>query len=168
MLTFLPLLLLHPSHSYWPPHPSHSLGHQSPLHRNQNSPGGVHVDVVPVGDVLVVDDGGGDAGVAVRAADQGEERLEELLGEALHDALGGHAEHLHLPLVRLRHAVALEPVLVAALLLAHLAVPPQLLQALRLDPVRDRLRRQELVLPHRTAAAPADQLGEDLFISGGE
>jgi len=133
------------------------------------------VDVVPVGDVLVVDDGGGDAGVAVRAADQGEERLEELLGEALHDALGRHAEHLHLPLVRLRHAVALEPVLVAALLLAHLAVPPQLLQALRLDPVRDRLRRQELVLPHRAAAAaPADQLGEGggalcrFVYSGGE
>jgi hypothetical protein len=70
------------------------------------------VDVVSVGDVVVVGDGGGDAGAAVSAADQGEEGLEELLGEAAHDALWRHAEHL--PLVRLRQFVALEPVLVAA------------------------------------------------------
>jgi hypothetical protein len=54
--------------------------------------------------------------------------------------------------------VALEPVLIAALLLAHLAVPPQLLQTLRLDPVRDPLRRQEIRLPHR--AAPGVQAGQ--------
>ena len=51
-------------------------------------------------------------------------------------AVGVLAEDLHLALVALAHAVALEPVLVPALLLAHLAVPPQLLQPFRLDSVR--------------------------------
>ena len=44
--------------------------------------------------------------------------------------------------------VALEAVLVAALLLAALTVPPQLLQTLRLDPVADGFRCQEAVLGH--------------------
>lgn len=48
----------------------------------------------------------------------------------------------------LAHAVALEAVLVAALLLAHLAVPPELLEAFGFDSVRDCLRRQEIVLAH--------------------
>ena len=48
----------------------------------------------------------------MRAAEQGEELLEELVGEAVNDAIGRLAEDGHLPLVRLRHAVALEAVLV--------------------------------------------------------
>ena len=51
--------------------------------------------------------------------------------------------------VALAHAVALEAVLVAALLLAHLAVPPELLENFRLDAVSDGFRRQEVALPHR-------------------
>ena len=54
----------------------------------------------------------------------------------------------HLPQVGLAARVALEPVLIAALLLTHLAVPPKLLEALRLYLIRDRLGRQELVLAH--------------------
>ena len=59
-------------------------------------------------------------------------------------------KHLHLPQVRLGLAVALEAVLVAALLLAHLAKPAELLQPLGLDPVADRLGREEarLLLAH--------------------
>jgi hypothetical protein len=44
--------------------------------------------------------------------------------------------------------VALETVLVSALLLAHLAVPAQLLQPLRLDPVGNPLRGPHVVLTH--------------------
>ena len=44
--------------------------------------------------------------------------------------------------------MALEAVLIAALLLAHLAVPFELLQALGLDAVGDSLRRQKLILAH--------------------
>lgn len=54
------------------------------------------------------------------------------------------AEHHHLALVAVRAEVAFEAVLVTALLAAHLAVPSQLLQALRLDAVRDLRRAQHL------------------------
>jgi hypothetical protein len=51
-------------------------------------------------------------------------------------AWGGDASHL-------------ESILIAALLLAHLAIPAQLLQALGLDAIGDRLGRQEAsALPH--------------------
>jgi hypothetical protein len=64
-----------------------------------------------------------------------------LLAQTLHhnvNLLGGVlTEDLHLPLLALAHAVAL---LLAALLL----------EPLRFDPVRYRLPRQELVLPHRS------------------
>lgn len=46
--------------------------------------------------------------------------------------MGVLGEDPHLPQVALGRGVALEPVLVAALLLAHLAVPLELLQAFRL------------------------------------
>ena len=46
--------------------------------------------------------------------------LLKLLGEAVDEAPLRLAEDLHLALVRLAHGVAFEPVLVAALLLAHL------------------------------------------------
>ncbi|GER47140.1 glycolate oxidase iron-sulfur subunit [Striga asiatica] len=110
--------------------------------------GGVHVDVVAIGDVLVVDDGGGDAAESVAALHVFEEGGLELLRVAVDDAGGVLAEDLHLALVGFAHAVALETVLVPALLLAHLAVPPELLEALGLDPVRDRLWGKEFVLSH--------------------
>lgn len=106
------------------------------------------MDVVAVVDVLVVDDGGGDAAEAVAPLHVLQEAGLELLRVALDDAVGVLAEDEHLALVALAHAVALEAVLVAALLLAHLAVPPELLQPLRLDSVRDCLGRQKVVLPH--------------------
>lgn len=98
------------------------------------------MDVVAVGDVLVVDDGGGDAAEAVAPLHVLEEHGLELLGVAADDPSRVLAEDLHLALVRLAHAVALESVLVAALLLAHLAVPSELLQSFGLDSVGDRLR----------------------------
>uniref|UniRef100_A0A2P2PIS4 Uncharacterized protein MANES_07G115700 n=1 Tax=Rhizophora mucronata TaxID=61149 RepID=A0A2P2PIS4_RHIMU len=104
--------------------------------------------MMPVVDVLVVDDGGGDAGEAVAPAHEIKEGVLELLGVAVDDAVRVLAEDLHLALVALAHAVALEPVLVSALLLAHLAVPSQLLQTFRFDSVRYCLRCQELVFPH--------------------
>jgi hypothetical protein len=64
-----------------------------------------------------------------------QEGLLKLLCVAAHDALRALPEDLHLPAVALAHLVALEAVLVAALLLAQLAVPPQLLEALGLDAV---------------------------------
>ena len=104
--------------------------------------------VVAIGDVLVVHDCGGDAGEAVGPAHMVEESTLEFFRVTADDAVGVLAKDLHLALVALAHAVALEAVLVAALLLAHLAVPPQLLEPLGFDPVRDRLWRQEIVLPH--------------------
>lgn len=50
------------------------------------------------------------------------------------------ADHEHLAQVRLRRGVALEAVLVAALFLADLAVPPQALQALGFHRICDRFR----------------------------
>lgn len=98
------------------------------------------MDVVAVRDVLVVDDGGSNAAEAVAPLHVLEERALELLGVATDDSGGVLAEDLHLALVRLAHTVALESVLITALLLAHLAIPSQLLQTFRLDSVRDSLR----------------------------
>ena len=44
--------------------------------------------------------------------------------------------------------VALEAVFVSTLLLAHLTVPSQLRQALRLNAIADRLRREEAMFWH--------------------
>ena len=92
--------------------------------------GRVHVHVVAVGDVLGVHDVCADAHVAVAAAHELHERAVELLREVAHELLRVLREQHHHPLVPLALAVALEPVLVAALLLAHLAVPAELLEGL--------------------------------------
>ena len=76
------------------------------------------------------------------------ESLLEHLGKAVDHLVGVRRHERHLSLMALGSAVALEAVLVAALLLTHLAVPPQLLQALGLHAVRDRLRVQEAILGH--------------------
>jgi hypothetical protein len=106
------------------------------------------VDVVAIVDVLVVNNGGGDTTESVTALHVFEESAFEFLRIALDDSGRVLTEDLHLALVALAHTVALETVLVAALLLAHLAVPSKLLETLRFDPIRDRLWRKELVLPH--------------------
>lgn len=98
------------------------------------------MDVVAVGDVLVVDHSGGDAAEAVAALHVIKEQGLELLGVAVDDPVRILAEDLHLALVALAHAVALEAVLVATLFLAHLAVPAELLETFGLDPVSDSFR----------------------------
>ena len=52
-----------------------------------------------------------------------------------HTSVRIFAEDHHLALVTLRSQVALEAILVSALLLAHLAIPSQLLQALGFDAI---------------------------------
>jgi hypothetical protein len=57
----------------------------------------------------------------------------ELLAVAFNHTVWVLPKHLHLPSVPLTHLVALEAVLISALLLAQLAVPPQFAKALGLD-----------------------------------
>jgi len=74
--------------------------------------------------------------------------LFKVVAEAGHEAAGIFGKEQQLALMGLGRQVALETVLVAALLLAHLAKPAQLLQPLGLDPVGDGLGRQGLVFGH--------------------
>jgi len=71
----------------------------------------------------------------------------ELLGEVVDELVRVVAEEHHLALVPLARLVTLEPVLVPALLLAQLAVPAELLQALGLDGIAN-LLVDGLLLPH--------------------
>lgn len=64
-----------------------------------------------------------------------QEALLKLLRVPFDDTLWVLTKHLHLSPVAVAHLVALEAVLIAALLLAQLAVPAQLLQALGFDGV---------------------------------
>ena len=77
-----------------------------------------------------------------------QELLQKLLAVPIDEPALVRTEQLHLPQVRLGRDVALEPILVPALLRAHLAVEPEFLQALRLGSVRDALRGEEIVLAH--------------------
>jgi len=61
----------------------------------------------------------------------------KLLAVPLDDSLGILAKDLHLPPVPFTHLVALEAVLISALLLTQLAVPTKFLQPLGLDPIRN-------------------------------
>ena len=61
------------------------------------------------------------------------ESVLELLREPINYTIWVVAKNHHLPRVRVGHGVALETVLVPALLVAHLAVPSQFLQALGLQ-----------------------------------
>lgn len=71
------------------------------------------------------------------------------------------AEDHHLPLVALRRQVALKAVLVPTLLLAHLAVPSQLLQPFGLDPVGDLQGTQNrIVSPSVIAGTETTGTGE--------
>ena len=64
--------------------------------------------------------------------EQVHESVLKLLGVGPQEFVWVVGEYEELPLVRLAGRVALEPVLVTALLLAHLAVPAELLQSLGL------------------------------------
>ena len=94
--------------------------------------GGVHVDVILVIDVLIVDLSGLDSLGSVTALEQTHESVLELLGVGAQELVGVVGEDEELALVGLARRVALESVLVSALLLAHLAVPTELLQPLGL------------------------------------
>lgn len=104
--------------------------------------------MVAIGDVLVVHHSGSDAAEPVAAFHVIEEGGFELFRVAINDTIRVLTEHLHLALVALTHAVALEPVLVTTLFLAHLAVPTEFLETFCLDTVGDCFRSQEFVLPH--------------------
>ncbi|KAF2318774.1 hypothetical protein GH714_010616 [Hevea brasiliensis] len=77
-----------------------------------------------------------------------EERVLELVGVTFDDAVRVLTEDLHLTLVALAHTVALEAILVAALLLTHLAVPSELLETFGFDSVGDCFWREKIVLTH--------------------
>lgn len=64
----------------------------------------------------------------------------ELVGEVVDVLLRILADNHHLSDVRLALDVAFEPVLIATLLLAHLAIPPEALQTFRLELVAHILR----------------------------
>lgn len=97
------------------------------------------MNVVAVGDVLVVDDGGGDPAGPVATLHVLEKRIFKFFGVTVDDSGRILAEDLHLSLVGLAHTMAFESILVAALLLAHLAVPSQFLQTLCFDSICNRL-----------------------------
>ena len=99
------------------------------------------MDVVAIVDVLVVNDGGGDATEPVAMLHVIQESVFEFFEVSFDDSGQVFAENLHLMLVALAHVVALETVLVATLLLAHLAVPSELLEPLLFDPICNRLWR---------------------------
>ena len=118
------LRLIHPRNT-GPAQVLHELGEGDPA-------GSVHVQMVLVLDKLLIDRVRLDA---LRAEAAGEE-LDEVvleLGREIGDVLPGTlADNKHLPEVGLGLRVTLEAILVSALFLADLAVPPQTLEALGL------------------------------------
>jgi len=114
--------------------------------------GGVHMDVLLVRDVLLVHHVSVHAPLVKLPLEDVVESLLEVLGVAGEVGARVVAEQQQLPLVGLRGSVALEAVLVPALLLAHLAVPAQLLQALRLHLVGQPLGPTHVILRHPRAA----------------
>ena len=97
--------------------------------------------MVAIVDVLVVNDGSGDATEPVATLHVVQESAFEFFEVSFDDLGRVLAEDLHLTLVALAYIVALETVLVAILLLAYLAVPSELLKPLRFDPIHDRFWR---------------------------
>lgn len=83
--------------------------------------------VVPVRNVLIPNNRGRHTGGPVRPFQMLHEHLLELLRESVDETVGVIAEHLHLALMAIGQAVTFEAVFVTALLLAHLAVPFELL-----------------------------------------
>lgn len=104
--------------------------------------------VVLVLDILLVEPIGVDLLLAVTCAQQVQKVPLELLRVLLDFALRVLTNKHHLPQVTFAHGVALEPVLVPALLLANLAVPAESLQAARLHLIRHILGRSKLCFPH--------------------
>ncbi|KZL82013.1 hypothetical protein CI238_06107, partial [Colletotrichum incanum] len=117
------------------------LGQTGPFRR-------VHVHVLLVGDVLLVKVVDLHLLLPVTRAEQLCEVAKELVAVLIEKLFRVLAHDEHLPHVRLGLRVHLEAVLIAALLLAHLAVPPQPLQAFALELVAQVLRRADLCFRH--------------------
>ena len=131
-----PLLrLIHPRNS-GPTKVLHELGEGDPA-------GSVHVQMVLVLDKLLIDRVRLDALRAEAAREELDEVVLELRAEVGDVPARVLAYDEHLTKVGLRLGAALEAILVSALLLADLAVPPKPLQALRLHLVRDVLWRSD-------------------------
>mmetsp|Transcript_4414 Transcript_4414/g.10157 ORF Transcript_4414/g.10157 Transcript_4414/m.10157 type:complete len:282 (-) Transcript_4414:17-862(-) len=109
---------------------------------------GVHVDVVLIRDELAVHRVGKHTLPGVLGAHELHEALLEFAGEGVEELAGRLDERLHHTLVALRHAMTLESVFVSALLLAHLAVPAELLKALGLHLVGQPFGRPRLSTRH--------------------
>ena len=103
----------------------------------------VHVQVILVLDEFLVDSVRLDTIRAVPPRKELDEVVLELRAEVGDVPARVLAYDEHLTKVGLRLGVALEAILVSALLLADLAVPPKPLQALRLHLVRDVLWRSD-------------------------
>ena len=97
--------------------------------------------VVPVLDVLLVHIVRLHAVGAVPTREELDEACLELRAEIGDVPTGVLADGKHLAKMALRLGMALEAVLVAALFLADLAVPPQTLKSLGLHRIREVLRR---------------------------
>ena len=106
------------------------------------------MNVMPIINILIVDNSGRHTAKPVAALHVFEETTLKLFRVPIDDSSRVLAKDLHLALVALAHAMALEPILISTLLLAHLTVPSELLETFGFDSVGDCFRSQEIVLPH--------------------
>mmetsp|Transcript_19825 Transcript_19825/g.56973 ORF Transcript_19825/g.56973 Transcript_19825/m.56973 type:complete len:327 (-) Transcript_19825:241-1221(-) len=116
--------------------------------RQRRPLGAVHVDVIPVLDDLLVHVVGIHLLGAVPPAEGVHVGLLEFRRETVEELACVFGKYLHLSEVRVGREVTFEAVLVAALLVAHLAVELELLKALGLHFVGDILRGTPLGLRH--------------------
>jgi hypothetical protein len=105
------------------------------------------VNVIAIGDILLVNIVGLDSFLAF-ALENLHKSLLELFGEIFHILIGAFRKQLHLSLMRFGHAVTFEAVLITTLLLTHLTIPTQLLQAFRLDLVTNPFQTADFVFGH--------------------
>lgn len=118
------------------------------------------MNVMPIMDILIVNDSSGHPREPVAPPHQIEEAVLELLGVAFDNSVRVLTENLHLTLVALAHTVALEAVFVTALFLAHLTVPSELLETFGFDSIGDCFWGEEFVLAHLRLEITEDQRQE--------
>lgn len=105
-------------------------------------------------DEVSVDSVGQNSLRPVTVTHQLHETLLKFLREFVHKSVGVLNKELHLSLVTIWHPMALEAILVSALLLTHLAIPSQLLKALGLHFVAEPFCWSHLLLRHCTVLRP--------------
>lgn len=115
------------------------------------------MNMMPISDVLIVKHSGSNPAESMTSPDKFQESVLELFRVSIHKTLRVLAKDLHLPLMAFTHAMAFEAVFVSALLLAHLAIPSEFLQALSFDAVSDGFGGEEVVLAHGKQAAHKEQ-----------